>query len=58
MHAILHGEPNFRTSNKSELPLDIHRILNKALAKSPKDRYQTVAELAVELKDLSRDLHL
>jgi len=28
------------------------------LAKTPKDRYQTVTELAVELKTLKRDLEL
>src|SRR5882724_5117030 len=58
MHAILHEDPNLRTAAKSELPLDIHRILLKALAKTPKERYQTVAELALELKTLRRDLEL
>src|SRR6266536_1848883 len=56
MHAILHEEP--RLLSKSELPPEILRILTKALAKTPKDRYQTVTELAVELKALKRDLEL
>ena len=56
MHAILHQEPRF--SSKSELPAEIVRILTKALAKTPKDRFQTVAELAAELKVLKRDLDL
>src|SRR6185295_15243414 len=34
------------------------RILGKALAKTPKDRYQTIDELAEELKALKRDLEL
>src|SRR6266480_4393976 len=58
MHAILHGEPKLPEAGKSELPFDIHRILNKALAKTPKDRYQTATELVVELKALKRDLDL
>ena len=58
MHAILHQEPRLQTAGKSELPSDIQRILNKALAKTPKDRYQTVTELAAELKTLKRDLEL
>jgi DNA helicase-2/ATP-dependent DNA helicase PcrA len=58
MHAILHEEPRLPASSKAELPADIQRILAKALAKTPKDRYQTVNELATELKVLKRDLEL
>jgi serine/threonine protein kinase len=58
MHAILHEEPRLPATSKAELPADIHRILAKALAKMPKDRYQTVTELATELKVLKRDLEL
>ena len=56
MHAILHGKPNLLTNNKLELPLDIQRILNRALAKLPKDRYQTVVEFTAELKSFRRNL--
>src|SRR5947207_3514320 len=58
MHAILHLEPKFPDAIKSELPADIHRILAKALAKTPKDRYQTVNELAAEFNTVKRDLEL
>jgi DNA helicase-2/ATP-dependent DNA helicase PcrA len=58
MHAILHGEPRMLDGNKTELPLDLQRILGKALAKSPKDRYQSVAELASELRVFKRNLEL
>jgi DNA helicase-2/ATP-dependent DNA helicase PcrA len=58
MHAILHEEPRLPASSKAELPADIQRILARALAKTPKDRYQTVNELATELKVLKRDLEL
>jgi DNA helicase-2/ATP-dependent DNA helicase PcrA len=58
MHAILHKEPNLPDASKIQLPGDIHRILAKALAKRPKERYQTVTDLAVELKTLKRDLEL
>src|SRR5215471_453912 len=50
MHAILHEEPSIPAAKKSELPLALRRIILRALAKTPKERYQTVAELAVELK--------
>jgi len=58
MHAILHQEPKLPAPSTAELPFELHRILTKALAKAPKDRYQTVADLAGELKALKRDLEL
>ncbi|MGH9907728.1 MAG: UvrD-helicase domain-containing protein, partial [Pyrinomonadaceae bacterium] len=58
MHAILHQEPKLPEPIKSELPVGMHRILAKALAKSPKERYQTVADLTAELRNLKRDLEL
>jgi DNA helicase-2/ATP-dependent DNA helicase PcrA len=58
MHAILHREPRLPDGNHADVPADLHRILNKGLAKSPKERYQTAAELASELRALKRDLDL
>ncbi|HEU5459531.1 MAG TPA: protein kinase, partial [Pyrinomonadaceae bacterium] len=58
MHAILHRDPRFSDSGRAELPFELQRILAKALSKTPKDRYQTVAELAEELKTLKRELDL
>jgi DNA helicase II / ATP-dependent DNA helicase PcrA len=58
MHAILHRDPRFPSDGRPELPFDVQRILTKALAKTPKERYQTIDELAEELKTLKRDLEL
>ena len=58
MHAILHQEPRLPDTTKGDFPFDLLRILGKALQKTPKDRYQTVADLAHELKTLKRDLEL
>ena len=58
MHAILHNEPRFAGANLPELSAAVTRILTRSLAKTPKDRYQTVAELAAELKTVKRDLEL
>src|SRR5215510_58253 len=58
MHAILHLEPRLPSAIKSELPLALQRIIATALAKAPKERYQTVPELAVELRTLRRELEL
>jgi DNA helicase-2/ATP-dependent DNA helicase PcrA len=58
MHAILHGTPRFSSDGRSELSVDLQRILVKALAKTPQHRYQTIAELAEELKTIKRYLDL
>src|SRR2546423_2664525 len=58
MHAILHQEPRLPNEGHPELPGAMHRILTRALPKTPKDRYQTVAEFVGELKILKRDLEL
>jgi DNA helicase-2/ATP-dependent DNA helicase PcrA len=58
MHAILHRDPRMPGAGGNELPIDLQRILTKALAKTPKDRYQSVDELAAELKTLKRELDL
>ncbi|HYK22650.1 MAG TPA: UvrD-helicase domain-containing protein, partial [Pyrinomonadaceae bacterium] len=58
MHAILHGQPQLARDGRTELPFDLQRILTKALAKTPKDRYQSIAELAEELKALKRAVDL
>ena len=58
MHAILHRDPRIPGAGGNELPIDLQRILTKALAKTPKDRYQSVDDLAAELKTLKRELDL
>jgi DNA helicase-2/ATP-dependent DNA helicase PcrA len=58
MHAILHDEPKPPHAIRPELPRAVHSILVRALAKEPKQRYQTIKEFAAELKALKRDLEL
>jgi ATP-dependent DNA helicase UvrD/PcrA len=56
MHAILHEEPLPPHAVKNDLPRDLHRILFKALEKTPKQRYQTIKEFTADLKALKRDI--
>ena len=58
MHAILHRPPRLPEADNGNIPSGILSILTKALAKAPKDRYQSVADLASELRKLRRDLEL
>ena len=44
------------TALRTGLPIEIDRILDKALAKAPEDRYQSMADLIVDLRALNRAL--
>ena len=58
MHAILHRPPRLPEADNGNIPAGILTILTKALEKAPKDRYQSVTDLASELRKLRRDLEL
>ena len=51
MHNIVHAEPA-----PLDAPAEMQRIVAKALAKAPEDRYQSAKDLAVDLKRLLREL--
>ncbi len=48
--AVLSDQPEPLRSLKPKLPAELERILERALEKSPEDRYQTMRELLTELE--------
>jgi len=50
VYSILHEEPEPITALRSGVPMQLERIANKCLAKSPDDRYQHADELLVDLR--------
>jgi len=54
--AILRDGPPSLTSLRSDLPLDLERIIGRCLAKGPRERYQTALDVANELRGLKRTL--
>jgi serine/threonine protein kinase len=56
MHAILHDPPPLLPSAVGPAADDLHRILEKCLAKEPDDRYQGMRDLAVDLRAARRRL--
>jgi eukaryotic-like serine/threonine-protein kinase len=52
LHAVVHERPAPLTSLRTGLPIDLDRIVMRALAKSPDDRYQSAADLVSEVRQL------
>lgn len=55
-HGILNEQPEPVTALRSGLPVEIDRIVGKALAKDPGGRYQHADDLIVDLRALSNSL--
>lgn len=58
MHAILHEQPKPLGRIDSRLPDQLQQILTKALAKQCRQRYQTIKELAKDLRVLKQAIEL
>ena len=56
MHAILHREP--KLPETLTMPIALRQVLLRSLAKVPKERYQSINELALELRAIKKDLDL
>ena len=58
LSAILNQEPELLVHRILEAPRDLEHIIRRALRKDPGQRYPTVKDLLIDLKDLARDLEL
>lgn len=56
LHQIIHADPAPMTSRLPSTPPELQRIVRKCLAKDPDERYQSMKELAIDLRDLRRQL--
>lgn len=56
MHAILKEHPRPLHEARPDAPVELERIVRKALAKSPNERYQSAKDLAIDLRNLRREI--
>jgi serine/threonine-protein kinase len=56
VYSILNESPEPVTSLRTGVPIELERIVGKALAKSPGERYQHVDEMLVDIKALQKAL--
>ena len=56
VYSLLNEQPEAITGVRSGVPMELERIVNKCLEKSPDERYQRVEELLVDLRAVRRQL--
>ena len=56
--AILEDEPAPLTDSVPNIPVELQRIVRKALTKDRDSRYQTARDMMIDLKNLRRDLDI
>ena len=54
--SIVEKEPLPLIARADDLPAELHRIIKKALRKDREQRYQTIADMLVDLRSLKREL--
>jgi eukaryotic-like serine/threonine-protein kinase len=55
VYAIANTDPDPVTAIRTGVPMELERVITKALAKSPEDRYQHAEELLVDLRRLRKE---
>jgi TolB-like protein/Tfp pilus assembly protein PilF len=55
VYSILNAQPDPLSGLRTGVPMELERIVNKALAKQPEERFQHVDELMVDLRRLTKE---
>jgi serine/threonine protein kinase/Tfp pilus assembly protein PilF len=56
LHMVIYESASPITELNPSAPSDLQRIVRRCLAKDPEDRYQTIKDVATELRELRREL--
>src|SRR5437588_4095328 len=56
LNKIIREQPTPITNLNPDVPYDLQRIVRRCLAKDPDERYQTIKDVAIEIKEVRREL--
>ena len=56
LHQIVHGPTPQIGETNPDVPDELQRIVRRCLAKDPNERFQSIKEVAIELKEVRREL--
>src|SRR6266700_3539911 len=56
LHMVIYEPAPLLADLNPNAPAELQRIVRRGLAKDPEDRYQSIKEVAIELKELRREL--
>jgi eukaryotic-like serine/threonine-protein kinase len=56
LHMVVYEPPPSISDSNPFAPPELQRIVRRCLAKDPEDRYQSIKEVAIELKELRREI--
>ena len=56
VYSILNEDPEPMTGLRTEVPEELGRIVNKAMAKNPEERYLNVTEMLIDLRSVKKEL--
>ncbi|HSE38884.1 MAG TPA: protein kinase, partial [Blastocatellia bacterium] len=56
LHKVVHTPAPLVKDTNPSAPMDLTRIVRRCLAKDPDERYQSIKEAAIELRELRREL--
>lgn len=56
LNKIIREQPDPLATHAANAPGDLQRIVRRCLAKDPEERYQTIKDVALEIKDVRREL--
>src|SRR6266496_2993904 len=56
LNKIIREQPTPISNFDPDVPYDLQRIVRRCLAKDPEERYQTIKDVAIEIKEVRREL--
>src|SRR5919198_1073094 len=56
LHKIIHAQPPPIREFNPSAPADLQRVVRRCLQKDPEERYQTIKDVAIELRELRREI--